>query len=289
MSVECIAIRQNEIEHGPHKGTSPVIVFVEQNMTGAGMLPVGSPVEINQSLDEVSFKSPENPFANKAPILPHQINDVYFVVDCSDSMGEITGNGITVDKLSHSRNILNTFASHALPKDTKAHIISFNTKTSEVYTSSSSLEHARIPQMMLSLEPGGDTDFTSPFAFIKNSIAERAKELGQPPRSVVIFGTDGLNHGDATFTQLLSRELRQLNAATYLIGIGANYSQANIFELSSYFGYSGWAHTPVRNGIDAFDKVIPALMNDVSASDHYLTVNFSGTGACPESRAQIDS
>jgi len=138
-----------------------------------------------------------------------------------------------------------------------------------------------------SIKTGGGTNFVRPLRLARNllqhDLDERTGQGDLAPRSIVFFLTDGRDSMDRNSAgedraSVMMRQIRDLNATTFVVGTGEDYSMSRIIGLAGQAGASSWSHLPMEEKLlDIFDRQIPDMVEQVMHCEHYFQIEAEGS------------
>jgi hypothetical protein len=290
MEVQSIAIRYPQLDKSAADlaGMRPIVFSAEQGICGA-MLPslngLANPLKAGIEQNHVSIDK-ASPKDSVNTIQQFQINRIIFVVDRSGSMGDqlIRGQHSAETKLQHTISQFSKFPSTCLQSGTKISLVSFDDSAVEHLERDNSdldltIKHTR--KIMI----GGGTSFSEPLSIVKEILISDQSTSPTDNRSLVVFLTDGQD--DKSRNPLIIKllnDIRSLNAAMFVGGIGEDYSMARIIEIASLVGYAAWGHTPIATDqhskdaldYDIFQGFIPRMLDGMNYSEGYLGFHAKG-------------
>jgi hypothetical protein len=123
--------------------------------------------------------------------------------------------------------------------------------------------------------PSGGTQFDASLEAV-SQIFNDAPDATQQGRKVLIFITDGKDGGRRDVARTLASKIRDQNAGTFIVAVGADYDLGNLVKLADGFGFSGWAHTPMPRSGNVFATLLPKFLAEMQSAEHYLEVTANG-------------
>ena len=279
MDPEAVAIRLSPIRTGPRdlEGTTPLVIFAEQNMTGAAGLAApaaGQDLAAAGELHQLEVPARSSILGmHHASTQKFEVDDIIFVIDRSGSMGEPLSALDHSPKMNHVKEAIGRLSGDHFP-EARISLVVFNDEAVEVPINSQG-SFIDLQNTIAEIKTGGDTVFDKAFRIVDGMLshASKSREFG---RKVVIFITDGQDHGSRPEAGKIATMIRDHNAAAFLIGVGADYDIGNIIALATKFGFAGWAHTPSPDPQNAFNFLVPAFLANIQGAEHYLKVIASG-------------
>lgn len=269
---EAVAIRLDSLGDfaGALRGHRPIVAFVDQGLAAAPLAdPAISSVLPGTGLSLGSFG----------------LNRVIFILDRSTSMEDLLYRGATQRKIDYIREKIAGISSSYFPEGTKVSLIYFNDNLA--HHDCGSVDAGAISELqgrVSSLLPDGGTKFSEPLAVAARILEQDRADAklqvldveDQGHRSLIFFLTDGQDQ-DGVLVPEAARKLRDLNATTFVCGVGEQYSVQRILEIASHAGPAGWSHVPLEVGeMDVFDHQIPAIIRQLIAEEHYLKILAQG-------------
>ncbi|MBX7144947.1 MAG: VWA domain-containing protein [Oligoflexia bacterium] len=274
-NVQAVAIRLPKIVAGPeeYKGSTPIVVFTEQGLNPAGLK------SADGAQEEASLPA--------RPVPKYAIEEVVIVLDRSGSMGDPVLEGVQLEKLRHAHELIARLQGDIFP-DANIRVVSFN-RRAEIAQNGQKLTLAAALSVIARTIPDGDTDFSPALGSTQGLLSAAAPEA----RKLVLFFTDGNNFGDKSAAEDLARSIGATNAATYLIGIGADYNLEHLVALAGAFGDAAWEHTPNPDQKRRFGPLLMDFIQDLRAQEFALEIHASGNLAgmfsvTPSIRAAAD-
>lgn len=257
-NAQAIAIRLPAINAGPEelKRSHPIVIFSEQGLDAAGL----------RSLPG-AFDGPSMP---RRPSPRFAIEEVVVVFDRSESMSEQATPSRNTVKLEHARQIVAKLKDDLFP-DARVSLVTFNTGEQLVDLQPKASVEA-VTRALRTLKPDGSTDFVPALARAESIVKEAAPEA----RKLVLFFTDGNNHGSHERAEDLARSIGGTNTAVYVVGIGADYNLHHLFDLAGAFGDAAWEHTPNPDPSKQFGPLLAEFIHDLRAQEYFLEVHASG-------------
>ncbi|MCO6431889.1 MAG: VWA domain-containing protein, partial [Deltaproteobacteria bacterium] len=277
MKPEAVAIRLDELKHGPLKGSRPVVAIAKQGMMGVAAQEHGVPGLSKAGLEAHSLPAVGRGALELEPSMPHLIDNTYFLIDCSSSMRGGMVNHPDRSRLAHVQSLISSLPPTFTPPETQVGLITFSRTARPAITFDGTFQMDSLASAVGELKIERGTRFDAAFEVLRNDIAKRAQELGRLPRSLAIFLTDGQNMGSPDIAARLALAIRDLNAGTFLVGIGSRYDQGMILKHAGEFGFSGWGHTPMSKGTNVFHDLVPDFMSSMRSSDFYLKIRSHGS------------
>lgn len=278
-NIDSVAIRLNSLGDwaGSLKNLRPIVFFAEQGLQGA--------------LREASHGRDNQQSLRQNPPGLHNLERVIFIIDRSGSMEGPLVSGRDRPRGARSKfdyvreKISGITNSGYFPEDTQVSLVQFDEDHSS-FECGVVKQGALVDLSSELAKPwcGTTTEFSKPLdaavrilqgdrrqAFIQNPLEQRAGL-----RSLVFFLTDGIDQSHRDIAPIV-RTLRDLNATTFVCGIGEDYNMKRIIEIASHAGAATWSHIPLEHGVpDVFDVQIPDLIRQLTSEEFYLKINATG-------------
>jgi hypothetical protein len=287
-----VAIRLPKIDEFVPKfgGTHPVVLFASQGETPAEY---AAATGFNEAFhvganSEHHFQNSreKGPSFGSLPEL-YNLNRVIFILDCSGSMGDPVHSHMTARKIDYVREQINKLGDDYFPEGANFSLILFNSgHTSENFPAAIQGAFSSLKQSVSVITAGGGTEFSAPLECARQILLDDHIHYSKvnierhgAPRSLIIFLSDGQDMLPTSqdIPGLILTQLRDLNATSFILGIGQDYSMPRIVGLSGHAGASSWSHFPIDTAaLDPFDVQIPALIEPIVHCDKYFQFNAKG-------------
>jgi hypothetical protein len=203
-------------------------------------------------------------------------------------MGDPVHSKVQQNKINYVKEQIAQLGDDYFPESTNLSLILFNSShSSESFPASSQSPFESLKRTVVStVSADGGTNFSGPLECARQIILddhirfsnEDFKRCGAP-RSLIVFLSDG---EDALSTPedipaLTFTQLRDLNATSFILGIGQGYRMPRIVGLAGHAGASTWSHLPMDTAeLDPFRVQLPAMIEQVLHCEHYLQFRAQG-------------
>jgi hypothetical protein len=200
-------------------------------------------------------------------------------------MADLLYAGSHQQKSQYIRDKVSALAADCFPPQTKVSLVEFDTSCRRCDLSE--IQDGALTKLSGYLADdwgGGGTEFSLPLTQaveILRGDYQSAANMGvdvqeSGVRSLVFFLTDGQDERTLNI-QPIVEQIRNLNAMTFICGIGESYDMKRIREIASHAGASTWSHVPLENGApDVFDVQIPNIVRQLISEDHYIKIRAQG-------------